>query len=63
VYVKTLVGRFDQLTVKPFLAAAGLVARYEKNGLAVRIESEGHPPDTISGVKSQFLHVPSDVSR
>jgi hypothetical protein len=55
--VKAFVSRVDQLSLGPFLADAGLVAGYQENGLALRVESKCNPPNTVSCVKSQFLHI------
>jgi hypothetical protein len=49
--VKTRIGLVDQLAVKPLFANARLVSGYQKNGLAVWVEREGHTPDTVSGIK------------
>jgi hypothetical protein len=49
--VKTCIGLVYQLAVKSLFAAARLVTRHQKNGLSMRVESESHTPDAISGVK------------
>jgi hypothetical protein len=46
--VKTHIGTVYQLAVKPLFADAGLVSGYQKNGLSVWVESEGHTPDTVN---------------
>lgn len=55
--VEPFIGFADQLTVKPLLAATRLIARHEQDGPSLRVESESHAPDPISGVKAQFLHI------
>ena len=49
--VKTRIGLVDQLAVKPLFADARLASGYQKNSLAVWVESEGHTPGTVSGIK------------
>ena len=49
--VKTCIGLVYQLPVKSLFAAARLVTGHQKNGLSIRVESESHTPDAISGVE------------
>jgi hypothetical protein len=50
--IKTFVSPVDQLTIEPFFADTGLIACNQENGFTVRVESESHPPNTVSRVKS-----------
>jgi len=49
--VKARIGLIDQLAVKSHFADTRLVSGYQKNGLALWVESEGHTPDSVSGIK------------
>jgi hypothetical protein len=55
--IEALVRLRDKLPVEALLAAAGLVAGRQENGLPVAIKGEGDAPDATAGVASQFLHV------
>ena len=47
----------DQIPVELVLRDSGLVATNQQNGLSLHIEREGHPPCTVLGMESKFLHV------
>lgn len=54
--VEALVSFADQFAVKPLLAAARFVARYEQDGSSFRVESESHAPNPVRGIKrSSFI--------
>ena len=55
--VKPRVCGFDELPVKSPPAAAGLVSGHEQYGFLLRVESEGHAPNSTCGIEAEFLHV------
>src|ERR1700681_2754696 len=50
--IKTLIGLGDELLVKTFLAATGLIASRKQDCLAPCVECKGDTPFSVSGAKN-----------
>ena len=55
--IKSVVRFRDELFIEPFLASAGFIARYQQDGLALRVEGESDAPLTIRRTETEFFHV------
>ena len=55
--VKACVSLADQLIVEAFFAPALFIPGDKQDCVPAGIKREGYAPDTIGGVKAQFLHV------
>ncbi len=55
--VETPVGLVDKSVVEAPFADTGFVARRKQDGLASRVEGEGHAPYAIRRVEPKFLHI------
>lgn len=55
--IESLVGLGDQARIEASLTAAGLIARNQKHGVAMRIERERNTPNTAVDREAQLLHV------
>jgi hypothetical protein len=55
--VKPRVRDFDELAVKPFLAAARFITGHEQYGFLLGIKRESHAPNPATRFETQLLHV------